>query len=502
MKPGHPETYVVQPGDTLWSIAARFLNEPWRWPQVWQANPGVEPEPYLPGRPAGGGLQRRQPAHPPRRGGGGMRTVKLSPRVRVSDIDREIPAIPINAVAPFLSRPVVTEADRIDDAPYVVGFPDEKIVGGLDDTIFVRSILEARFDRWEVLRPGEEYRDPDTNELLGFAATSVATARLERLGDPATLVVTRSIPRSPSAIACAPPARTSRSGASSRPPPPSIRGKIISVLNGVSQIGQYDVVVLNRGARDGAEIGHVFEVFRGGEAASATGEASPRGLELAQRIAGGHLLLVRRLAGGRLERRQAGLERAAAAASAHLEAVEPVHRAGLPLRRRHGLPCLPEGELRAGHGRKQADARRRDRRDARGVMMTAWRDARWAGSRSAPRRERVLNHAHQPLRSRASATDWLALTLAPGLGARRIAQLWSASACARRARRRARGAGAGRRAEGGHRRHRQPGQGAHRVRPTWAKHDGAHLLTPDARATPSACASSRHRRRCCSCAAT
>jgi hypothetical protein len=266
MKPGHPETYVVQPGDTLWDIAARFLNEPWRWPQVWKANPGVSnPNRIYPGDllvvdySGGSPSIRRAEAR------GGMRTVKLSPRVRVADIDREIPAIPINAVAPFLSRPVVTEADRIDDAPYVVGFPDEKIVAGLDDTIFVRSILEARFDRWEVLRPGEEYRDPDTNELLGFAATSVATARLERLGDPATLVVTRShtevaVGDRVRPASEEPPIRSFLP----KPAPASIRGELISVLNGVSQIGQYDVVVLNRGARDGVEIGHVFEVFSGG----------------------------------------------------------------------------------------------------------------------------------------------------------------------------------------------------------------------------------------------
>jgi hypothetical protein len=266
MKAGHPETYVVQPGDTLWSIAARFLNEPWRWPQVWQANPGVSnPNRIYPGDRLvvdySGGKPRIR-----RSTGGGMRTVKLSPRVRVTDLDREIPTIPINAVAPFLSRPVVTEAQGIDDAPYIVGFPEEKIVGGVDDTVYVRSIMKAADDRWEILRPGTEYRDPDTNELLGFEASSVATARLERLGDPATLLITRSNKEA----AIGDRVRPARDDEPVRsffptPAPATLRGKIISVLNGVSQIGQYDVVVLNRGSREGAEVGYVFEVFRGGE---------------------------------------------------------------------------------------------------------------------------------------------------------------------------------------------------------------------------------------------
>jgi hypothetical protein len=267
LRADHPETYVVQPGDTLWGIAGRFLHEPWRWPDVWQANPDVaNPNRIYPGDTLvvdySGGSPRIRRAS----AGGGMRTVKLSPRVRVTDLDREIPTIPLNTVAPFLSRPVVTEAREIDRAPYVVGFPEEQILGGLGDTFFVRSILSADNDRWEVLRPGPEYRDPDTNELLGFEASSVATARLERLGDPATLVITRSQKEVEIGDRVRP-ARDEEPIRSFFPVPAAagMRGKIVAVLNGVSQIGQFDVVVLNRGARNGVEVGHVFEVYRGGE---------------------------------------------------------------------------------------------------------------------------------------------------------------------------------------------------------------------------------------------
>jgi hypothetical protein len=267
LAPDAPQTYVVQPGDTLWSVAGRFLREPWRWPEVWQANPGVSnPNRIYPGDVLELDYQGGSPRIRSSRGDGGMRTVKLSPRVRVTELDRAIPTIPVNAVAPFLSRPVVTEAREIDDAPYVVGFPDGRLLAGAGGNIFVRSILSAESDRYEVLRPGQALRDPDTNRLLGFEATYIGSARIERLGDPATLTMTRTQQQ----VAIGDRVRPATDDQPIRsffpqPAPAGLQGKIVSVLNGVSQIGQYDVVVLSRGSRQGVEVGHVFEVYRGGD---------------------------------------------------------------------------------------------------------------------------------------------------------------------------------------------------------------------------------------------
>jgi hypothetical protein len=268
LAPDHPQTYVVQSGDTLWDMAGRFLRDPWRWHEVWDENPGVaNPNRIYPGEVLELTYRGGRPRIRSSRGGGqGMRTVKLSPRVRVTELDRAIPTIPVNAVAPFLSRPVVADARELDDAPYVVSFPDRRLLAGAGDMFFVRSILTAQSDRFEVLRPGQEYRDPDTNELLGFEARYIAAARLERAGDPATLVVTRSQRE----VEIGDRVRPAREDEPLRsfvpmPAPANLQARIMAVLNGVSQIGQFDVVALNRGSRQGVQIGHVFEVFQGGD---------------------------------------------------------------------------------------------------------------------------------------------------------------------------------------------------------------------------------------------
>jgi len=265
LQPNAPETYSVRPGDTLWGIAGRFLRDPWRWPEVWEANPEVSnPDRIFPGERL---LLDTSRAGAPRirRATGGMRVVKLSPRVRVTELDAAIPTIPIGAVAPFLSRPWVADSRALDDAPYVVGFPGERLLAGSGDQIFVRRIMTATDSGFEVLRPGAALRDPVTNELLGYEAAYVAQAELERTGDPATLRVISSAMQIQIGDRLHP-ARDERAIRSflPRPAPAGLEGHIISVLDGVSQIGQYDVVVLDRGSREGVEVGQVFGIYRGG----------------------------------------------------------------------------------------------------------------------------------------------------------------------------------------------------------------------------------------------
>ena len=41
LKPGVPERYVVQKGDTLWDISRLYLEDPWRWSDIWYINPQI-----------------------------------------------------------------------------------------------------------------------------------------------------------------------------------------------------------------------------------------------------------------------------------------------------------------------------------------------------------------------------------------------------------------------------------------------------------------------------
>jgi len=264
LKPNHPQTYTVRQGDTLWGIAGRFLRDPWRWSEIWDANREIgDPNLIYPGDVLTLYYKNGQP----RIGfAGGMRTVRLSPRVRVTPLQAPVPTIPIGSIHPFISRPYVLDKDEIDASPYVVSFSDQRVLGGIGDRMYVRSILGGADDRYHIVRPGGPYRDPDSGDILGYKTLYIADATLERPGDPASLRIDSM------ALETEIGDRVLPAGADDplvtfypRPGPSGSRGRIISVLNGVSEIGTYNVVVLNLGSRQGVEAGHVFDIYKGGE---------------------------------------------------------------------------------------------------------------------------------------------------------------------------------------------------------------------------------------------
>ena len=262
LNPNHPERYVVVKGDTLWDISARFLRDPWLWPEVWYVNPQVANPHliypgdtlnlvYVDGKPR---IQRDDT------------TVRLSPRIREESLDNAIPTIPLDAIEPFLTRAIVVEEGELDDAPYVVQAADEHIVTGAGDRVYVRGIDGNEVTLFDVFEPGDAYIDPDTNEVLGYEALYAGTGPVQKFGDPATIklvktarevrVGDRLLPADRGAL----PAHFQPHAV-----PSGTEGHIISVVDGVQEIGQFSVVTLDLGERDGMEIGHVMRVFQQGE---------------------------------------------------------------------------------------------------------------------------------------------------------------------------------------------------------------------------------------------
>ena len=260
---GAPNEYVVQVGDTLWDIAGTFLKDPWYWPEIWYVNPDiVNPHLIYPGDVLGLVYIDGQPRITNVRAS----TYRLSPQARVTPLTESISSIPYEDVAAFLSSGVILEKDQADALPYLLETRGDHLIASAGNEIYVRGITQDTPGvRFNVVHIGDPLYDPDDNRLIGYQGISVGDGRLRRGGDPATVALTDTSMEAKPGDRLLPEEVDIPLNFFPRSPSSAIDGRIISVVGGVTQIGQYMVVVMNRGTNNGLSVGDVLTVFQTGE---------------------------------------------------------------------------------------------------------------------------------------------------------------------------------------------------------------------------------------------
>ncbi len=275
IRPDAPQNYTVRRGDTLWDIAAVFLKDPWFWPEIWQINPQVEnPHLIYPGDVLSLAYGAGGDAHVSISQFGAAR---LTPRLRSEQLDGPIDAIPFSAIAAFLSKPSVLTRDEATRAPHVLAFRDQHMVGSTGHEVYVRGLKSPPLNqRYSIMHIGEPIIDPETQDLVGYQAAYVATAVVNAPGKEVTKAMLtegaretlrgdRLISQDQDApLTFAPHA-----------PKGNIDGQIIAVTDGAQQIGQYQVVVVNRGSRHGLEPGAVLAIDQQGAVVQDTWGSHP-----------------------------------------------------------------------------------------------------------------------------------------------------------------------------------------------------------------------------------
>ena len=281
-----PDRHVVVKGDTLWDISATFFKDPWKWQQIWGLNKDTIKDPHwiYPGDvvildrtngtlhfgqtiatsdvSASDNLSSSQPPV----SDSTPNVVKLSPRAReVGGYHDSIPTIPFDAIAPFLTKPLVVDDAEILGAPKLVGTYEQRVLLGTNDIAYVSNMPVDKGVQWQVYRLGKTFVDPDSKQVLGHEVSYLGDAAVEKFAPISELRITKSISEigkgdyfSQTTVANAnffEPQATST----------SIVSKVISIYGGVSQAGTNAVITINKGRRDGIENGHVLALYQQGE---------------------------------------------------------------------------------------------------------------------------------------------------------------------------------------------------------------------------------------------
>ncbi len=268
-----PDRYVVQRGDTLWSIATKFLNDQWRWPEIWRMNQEQIRNPH--NISPGDVLVLDRSVSPPQLrlsdaggapGVGGVEGgVKLLPRIYTQPLTSEaIPAISPRAIEPFLTQPLIIEEGGLDRAPRIIATEENRVNVGAGNVAYVSGFGGTDEPVWQIYRAGRPLVDPDNQRTLGFEAVFLGTARVTRSGEPATVQIVNSkkeisagdrlIPAPPPIIPQYVP----------HAPSSAVSGRIIGLYDALATSvgGRDSIISINRGRRDGLEVGHVLAILR------------------------------------------------------------------------------------------------------------------------------------------------------------------------------------------------------------------------------------------------
>ena len=258
-----PDQHVVVKGDTLWGISGKFLRDPWRWPEVWRLNREEIRNPHLiyPGQVV---ILDRSGGTPVLKLGAQLN--KVDPKI-YSDPSREpIASIPQGLIEPYLSQPMIMDADGLARAPKIVAVRDNRVLVGPGAEIYAAGIDPAH-KLWQIFRPLKPVVDPETGAVLGYEAFFVGTARLIREGEPATLQIASAKQEIGQTDRLVPVVKPDVITYAPRAPDKDIRGRIVEIYGGLTHVGETGrgyIVTLNRGTRDGLEVGHVLALYRNG----------------------------------------------------------------------------------------------------------------------------------------------------------------------------------------------------------------------------------------------
>lgn len=299
IRPGAPSTYTVKRGDTLWGISGKYLYRPWKWPALWNVNRSKIRNPHLiyPGQVLVLTYVNGRPVLTTKGGSGGIPTVKLSPRVRDMGSGYAINTINVDFYRMFMKHPQFMTNEDLQSAARLVSGPDNRLLYTVGDRVYADGLNEH--GTYLIFRLSGDLKDPQNGrnlgklvEFVGEAATldspnsalshRTAEAQAELAGDQyyadvgakkpvpvrtaQPLIVTEGVSEIRKGdFLMRKPDNLESFNFMPHEPEGSLNASIVRIMDGISESGAMQSIIINKGVADGVGNGTVLGLYRRGQ---------------------------------------------------------------------------------------------------------------------------------------------------------------------------------------------------------------------------------------------
>jgi hypothetical protein len=261
LKAGHPDTYVVKKGDTLWDISGYFLKDPWRWPTLWGVNPQIaNPHLIYPGDRLTLVFIDGQPRLVKKQ------HIKKGVEGRIVPKSDAIPAIDLALIQPYLLQNRVVEQEWLTAQPFVLSGESESKHHILNDIVFVNANMPMG-QKVAIYEPGREFLDTETGDVLGREIILTASGRVTTDGEISKVQLLSNLRETKVGYAVIPVEDEALMSAFFVPTAAAldVPASVLATASTNREAGKLEVVYLDKGLNAGVQPGHVFAIYRDGE---------------------------------------------------------------------------------------------------------------------------------------------------------------------------------------------------------------------------------------------
>lgn len=259
----------VVEGDTLWDITGRYVGNPFHWPRVWSYNPEIEnPHWIFPGDRV-----RLGPTTTP--------MVPVATEEEPIFEDEVLPEVPEVAVVGkigyqkparrFRTDGIITRR-ALEASGRITNSFEEKALLAEGDRVYLEWPEKRALQTGEtyvVFRPEGRIYHPVTEAFMGHFTRILGTVQVVEVSPyrkHVIAVVRKSFEEIERGDRIGPSVRELDRPVEHRPNQRNLVGRIAATMNeGVREVGQDQIVFLDRGRAHGVEVGNHFQVVRAGD---------------------------------------------------------------------------------------------------------------------------------------------------------------------------------------------------------------------------------------------